>query len=609
MNRVRPRAQGEAMNQNSEIHSVCGRRDNQNSLRSRSCRSIAPFVTCAFFLCALLSAPSARAQSPLQFSISFPTSVRSEPLTGRVFVIVTKTNQPEPRIQLLSEGAPPFFGEDVTNLKPGQDAIIDADVPGYPLASLKDLPAGDYYVEAFLNVYTEFHRADGHTVWAHQDWIGELPTLAPGNPYSAVQKMHLDPEKGFDIHLSMDKVISDDEFTGSPILAQLAPPRETQWIKIIKFQSPSLTKFWGQPMYLGATILLPKDYDSHPNSYYPVVYNQGHFYQPIPWEFDTDASHETPEAAAAGKASGLGTGYEFYQAWISQNFPRFIMVTWQHPCPYFDDSYAVNSDACGPFGDAIMNELIPYIESHFRIIRQSYARIVEGGSTGGWESLALQLYHPKFFGGAWVFDPDPIDFRSFQQTNLYDENNAFDYQSPSTWFTLKKPWSRTPRGLVRSTVEETSHYEDILGPNGRSDYQLDGWWGIFCPVGPDGYPQAMWNMQTGEINHEVVNYAREHGYDLTDYAQTHWSEIGPDLVGKLHFFVGDMDSYYLNLAVYRMEDFLKTSKPFYDGSFAYGRPMKGHGWHPMTWADLLRDMAAQVKKNAPSNADTSLWNY
>jgi hypothetical protein len=562
-----------------------------------------------FFILVFCAAPRAFAQTPLQFTISFPASLRSQPLTGRLFVIITRTNQLEPRIQLLSEGAPPFFGKDVTNLQPGQDAIIDADVPGYPLRTLRDLPAGDYYVEALLNVYTEFHRADGHDIWAHLDWIGELPTLAPGNPHSEFQKVHLDPARGFDVRLSMDKLISADEFSKSPILASLAPPKETQWIKVIKFQSPSLTKFWGQPMYLGATILLPKDYDSHPNSYYPVVYNQGHFYQPIPWEFDTDPSDETPQAAAAGKASGLGTGYEFYQAWISQNFPRFIMVTWQHPCPYFDDSYAVNSDACGPFGDAIMNELVPYIETHFRIIRQSYARIVEGGSTGGWESLALQLYHPKFFGGAWVFDPDPIDFRSFQQTDLYQENNAFNYSSPSEWFTSKKPWSRTPRGLERSTVEETSHYEDVLGPNGRSDYQLDGWWGIFCPVGPDGYPRPMWNMQTGEIDHEVVNYARDHGYDLTNYAQTHWNEIGPDLVGKLHFFVGDMDSYYLNLAVYRMEDFLKTSKPYYDGSFAYGRPMKGHGWHPMTWADLLRDMAAQVKKNAPSSAVPSLWNY
>ncbi|HXT86893.1 MAG TPA: hypothetical protein VN745_07715, partial [Verrucomicrobiae bacterium] len=102
----------------------------------------------------------------------------------------------------------------------------------------------------------------------------------------------------------------------------------------------------------------------------------------------------------------------------------------------------------------------------------------------------------------------------------------------------------------------------------------------------------------------------DHGFDLTYYAQTHWKEIGVDLVGKLHFFVGDMDSYYLNLAVYGMEDFLKTMKdPYYGGTFDYGRPMKGHGWHPMTWRDLLGDIAAQVEKDAPSGSNTAQWNY
>jgi hypothetical protein len=568
----------------------------------------APII--AFGVLVLWAIQPAAARTSVQFELSFPASTHAQAITGRAFVIVTKSDKLEPRIQLLSEGTPPFFGKDVNELRANETVTIDANVPGYPLHSLSELPAGDYFVEAFLNIYTEFHRADGHTVWAHLDWVGELPSLAPGNLHSDIRKVHLDPAKGFDIRLTLDKTIAEDEFSKSPILAQLAPPKETQWIKVVKFQSPTLTKFWGHPMYLGATVLLPKDYASHPNSYYPVVYNQGHFYQPIPWEFDTDATHETPEAIAEGKASGLGTGYEFYQAWISEHFPRFIMVTWQHPCPYFDDSYAVNSAACGPFGDAIMNELIPYLETHFRILRQPYARIVEGGSTGGWESLALQVFHPEFFGQAWVFDPDPIDFRSFQQTDVYNENNAFSYNSPSTWLSLQKPWSRTPRGLVRSTVEEVSHYEDVLGPNGRSDYQLDGWWGIFCPVGSDGYPVPLWNMQTGEINHEAVNYARDHGYDLSYYIRTHWHEIGPDLVGKLHFFVGDMDSYYLNLAVYRMEDFLKsTTGPYYAGSFAYGRPMKGHGWHPMTWADLLRDMAAQVKRDAPKDADVAAWNY
>jgi hypothetical protein len=553
---------------------------------------------------------SAAAQAAERFEVSFPASVHAGPITGRAFVVVTRTNELEPRIQMLSEATPPFFGKDVRALAADQVITFDETAAGYPLRSLKDLPAGDYYVEALLNIYTEFHRSDGHNIWAHQDWIGELPTLAPGNLHSDIQKVHLDPASGLVIRLSLDKAISTDEFSQSKLLSSLAPAKETEWIKTVKFQSALLTKFWGQPMFLGATVLLPKGYDAHPDAHYPVVYNQGHFYQPIPWEFDPDPTKETHDAIEEGKRSGLGTGYEFYQAWNSDHFPRFIMVTFQHPCPYFDDSYAVNSANCGPFGDAVMNELIPYVESHFRIIREPYARVLEGGSTGGWESLALQAYHPKFFGGAWVFDPDPIDFQRFQLVDIYKDDSAFEYRRPGAWLGTPRPWSRTPEGQVRSTVEDVSHYEDMLGPNGRSDYQLDGWWAVFSPVGDDGYPVPLWDMQTGKISRKAAEYMRDHGFDLCQYIGAHWQEIGPDLVGKLHFYVGDMDSYYLNLAVYKMEEFLKTTaNPHYEGSFAYGRPLKGHGWHPMTWAELLQQISAEVAKDAPAGANISDWNY
>jgi hypothetical protein len=568
-------------------------------------------LTTALALClGMLSAGTAAAAPPTHFDISFPAAVRAQPVTGRVFVVISRTASPDPRVQVLSEESPPFFAADVHAMQPGQSVTINQTTPGYPLVSLKDLPAGDYYVEAWLNVYTEFHRADGHTIWAHMDWTGEIPSVAQGNLHSDVEKVHLDPGSGIDVHLLMNKEISGDDFKNDALLKTLAPPSEDKWIKVVKFQSKLLTQFWGQPMYLGATILLPKGYDEHPDAHYPVVFNQAHFYQYVPWEFDSDPKSETPEAAAAGKRSGLGTGYEFYQAWNSDNFPRFIMVTWQHPCPYFDDSYAVNSPNCGPFDDAIVQELIPYLESHFRMIRAPYARVLEGGSTGGWESLALQLFHPKFYGGAWVFDPDPIDFQAFQLVNIYKDENAFDYHAPGSWLVSLRPWSRSVQGQVRATVRDVSHYEDALGPNGRSDYQLDGWWAVFGPTGKDGYPAPLWDMQTGKIDPTVANYMRDHGMDLTDYARTHWPEIGPDLIGKLHFFVGDMDSYYLNLAVYRMQDFLEsTENPHYPATFEYGRPMKGHGWHPMTWAELLEQMATQVKQNAPADANTAQWNY
>jgi hypothetical protein len=542
--------------------------------------------------------------------ISFPQSVQNTPVTGRVFVVLTKSDKPDPRIQILEPASsPPFFAADVSNIRPGQAMVLDASSIGYPLTSINALPAGDYTAEAFLWKYVEYHRADGRTIWAPEQWGPQVFSVEPGTLYSATTKVHVDPKAGTTLHFTLDKVVSEKDIVS--LLGGEGYDTDTPWIKHIRILSPSLTKWWGRPIYLGATILLPKGYDQHPNSHYPVVYNQGHYYQPVPWDFTTDKSTETPAAAAAGKRGGTGTGYEFYEAWNSDNFPRFLMVTWQHPCPFFDDSYAVNTANCGPYADAIMNELVPYIETRFRVLREARARFTEGGSTGGWESLALQLQYPKFFGGAYVFDPDPIDLSAFQQIDLYHEDNAFWLQIPDDpWHKYAHYFERTPSGQPLASEEALSQYELVMGSHGRSQYQLDGWWAIFDPVGPDGYPAPMWNMQTGVIDKHVVQYAHDHGYDLVAYMKEHWPTIGPDLVGKLHFIVGDMDSYYLNLAVYKAEDLLTSLKdPDPKATFQYGRPMKGHGWHPMTWAQLLEEMAQDVRNNTPPGVSNAEWNY
>jgi hypothetical protein len=546
---------------------------------------------------------------PIAVCISFPSSVHRAPVTGRVFLFVSRSGNPDLRIQVLEPStSPPFFGKDVYALRPGHAAVIDAGDLGYPVRSLAQLPAGDYYVEGLLSIYTDYHRADGHTVWAPPQWGPQVFSLEPGNLHSAIEHVHLDPRRGISLSLSLDKIVGENELAN--LEGSEGYSNDTPWIKHVRILSPSLTRWWGRPVYLGATILLPKGYAQHPRSHYPVVYNQGHFYQPVPWEFTTDKGTETPEAIAEGKRSGLGTGYEFYEAWNSAHFPRFIMVTWQHPCPFFDDSYAVNTANCGPFADALMNELVPYVESHFRIIRKSYARIVEGGSTGGWESFALQIQHPDFFGGAWVFDPDPIDFDAFQLVDLYKDRSAFEMPSPEGgWQLFPRPWERTSQGQVVATNQDVSRYEEVMGSHGRSQYQLDGWWAIFDPAAADGYPVPMWNMSTGSIDRSVADYARDHGFDLDYYLQQNWHTIGPELAGKLHFVVGDMDNYYLNLAVYKVQDFLRSATdPQSDATFTYGRPMKGHGWHPMTWAQLLLDMTREVKANAGSD-DTAQWNY
>jgi len=507
--------------------------------------------------------------SKLRFEISFPSSVHPEAITGRVFVMITKDEKREPRLQAGSwSRSVPFFGLDVESMKPGEVAVIDESILGYPPKSLSEIPPGDYYVQGFVNIYTQFHRSDGHVIWAHMDqWEGQRFNRSPGNLHSEVKSVHLDPSSGYTIELSLDKVIPPVEV-----------PEDTKWVKRIKIQSKLLTEFWGHPIYLGAVILLPKGYDTHPDVSYPVHYIQGHFSLRAP--------------------GGFREGSSYYKTWTSDDFPRMIAVTFQHPCPYFDDSYAVNSENCGPYGDAIMTELIPYIEENFRIIRKPYARVLSGGSTGGWESLALQVFHPDFFGGTWTFFPDPIDFRYYQLVNIYEDENAFTKEYG--WLTLERPLMRDVHGQVLVTLRQMSQLEAVLGSKGRSGQQLDIWQAAYGPAGEDGYPKTLWDKLTGEIDSEVAQYYKK--YDLCHYIKENWSWLGPKLVGKLHLSCGDMDNFYLNEAVYELEQFLeKTKDPYYAGSFQYGRPRMGHGWTPYGRGRglLEREMAEHITKNAP----------
>ena len=547
--------------------------------------------------CAVWSKPK---PSGHRFEISFPASVRAQPVTGRVFVLVSRNKSPEPRLQVGHLGNTPLlFAVDVERWKPGKPALIDGAGLGFPLGSLQEIPAGDYFVQALLNVYTEFHRSDGHTLWAHRDqWEGQQFSTSPGNLYSEVQQVHLDPQSRYDVKLSLTKII-----------APVRVPPDTEWVRQVKIQSNLLTRFWGQPVYLGATVLLPKGYDAHPDVRYPVIYSQGHFSLSPPLGFQTDPPISTEAARSLRESMGIETGYEFYQAWNSDHLPRMIAVKFQHPTPFFDDSYAVNSVNNGPYGDSILTELIPYLEEHFRMIRKPYARLLTGGSTGGWESLALQLYHPDFFGGTWTFCPDPLDFRRYGTVNIYDDDNAFFAPHPE-WVQAERGLMRTAEGQVELTVRQFSQLEAVLGTKGRSAQQLEAWESVYGPVGDDGYPKPIWDKLTGKIDPEVATYMRDHGYDLRFYTETQWPNLGPQLAGKLHVYVGDMDNFYLNLAVYLFEGFLKTTKDPHDaGTFEYGRPKKGHGWQPMTRAELVRMMAEHVTKNAPPGENAAAWKY
>ena len=466
-------------------------------------------------------------------------------------------------------------------MRPGTPVVLDQDTLGYPVRNMAELPAGTYSVQALLHVYTKFERADGHTVWLPMDrGEGQQFHLAPGNLVSEPQTVALDPGRGFALEFALTKKIPP-----------IPTPPDTEYVKRVRLKSERVSKFWGRDMFMEASVLLPKGYDEHPDVHYPVLYYQGHHFENPPFFFPRQR--------------------RFYDAWLSDDFPRMIVVTVKHATPYYDDSYFMNSANNGPWDDAFLKELIPHLEKRFRMIPKGYARVLTGGSTGGWVSAALQIHHPKFFGGAWCFAPDPVDFRDFLNVDIYSDDNAF-VEPGYRWAAPERYMSRSVKGLPRVSVRQGSQLSAVLGSRGRSGEFLDNWSAVHGPAGPDGYPRLIWDHAAGKIDREVARYWRDHGFDLRHYLQTHWKDIGKDLVGKLHFGCGDMDDFYLNVALYRMEAFLEgTSNPHYGGSFKWGRPMVGHtvyGYAPYPMK-LLEVMADHIAKNAPAGENPQSWRY
>ncbi|RKY87217.1 hypothetical protein DRQ09_04800 [candidate division KSB1 bacterium] len=550
----------------------------------------------------------------LRFEISFDKSLCNKPLDGRMLLMISTDDRNEPRFQ-INDGPNTqlIFGINVDELEPGEKATIDETVFGYPLKSIAEIPSGEYWVQALLNRYETFHRSDGHTVKLPMDkGEGQRWNRKPGNLYSTPKKFWIDPSVNKTIKIVLDKKIPP-----------IPEPKDTKYIKHIKIQSKLLTKFWGRPMYLGACVLLPEGFDEHPEARYPLVINHGHF----PYTFT--GFRETPPDPnlipvyserfhwEGYNRTVQEYAYKFYKDWTGPDFPRMVVVKIQHANPYYDDSYAVNSENLGPYGDAITYELIPYIEKKFRCIGKGWARFLYGGSTGGWEALAVQIFYPDEYNGCWAACPDPIDFRAYTIVNIYKDKNA--YYVDSKWKKTPRPGHRNYLGKISATLEEMNHRELVLGTNSRSGEQWDIWEAVYSPVGENGYPKRIWNKMTGEIDHSVAEYWKEH-YDLRYILERDWKKIGPKLKGKIHIYCGDMDNYYLNNAVYLMEEFLENTKdPYYDGEVDYGDRAE-HCWNgdhtrPNAISRLryhqmfIPKILERILKTAPPGADLTSWRY
>jgi len=549
-------------------------------------------------------------------NVSFPASVSKTPLDGRVLLLLSNDPSEEPRMQIDdTPRSQQVFGGTVDGLKPGAAVRIGETTKGYPRVNLKDVPPGDYTIQAVLNIYQTFHLANGKTIKLAPDrGEGQHWNIAPGNLYSMPKKVHIG--SGGTIDISLDNVIPP-----------IAPIADTTYIRHIRIQSKLLTAFWGTPMYLSAVVLVPEGFDSHPEARYPEMVFEDHFvtgfsdFRTQPPDPDLKPEYSERFHLPAYNLIMQQEAYKNYQDWIAPATPRYLVIKIQHANPYYDDSYAVNSANLGPYGDAIETELMPAIEKQFHGIGQGWARFLYGGSTGGWESLAVQMFYPDDYNGAFVACPDPVDFHAYVTRDLYKDDNMFFTQGANK--RIEQPSMRNYLGQTLMSMRDNIAYEAALGDHGRSGEQFDIWQAVYSPQGADGYPQPIFDKDTGAIDHKTAEYWKQR-YDLDAILQRDWQTLGPKLQGKLHLYVGSDDTYFLNDAVYLMEDFLKTTGTPghgvpYDGEVKYG-PRAEHCWNgdptkPNAYSRLhynqmyLPQILERMEKTAPKGADLTSWRY
>ena len=547
------------------------------------------------------------------FEVSFSADLEKAAFDGRLLVMITKDTVTEPRFQINdSKDTGILVGKNVAQWTADKKEYIYASDLAYPLNTIGELASGTYYVQALLHKYDTFQLANGHTVQLPMDQgEGQHWNTSPKNIYSTPIKINYNSNQQGPIAIEITNEIPP-----------IPTVEDSKYIKHIKIKSKLLSEFWGRDMYLQANVLVPEGFKKDSKVRYPLMVFHGHFPKTI-GGFRTTPPTAPKNDTIFNKRFGI-TGYkyiqqkeayDFYRKWTSKTFPRFLVLQIQHQNPYYDDSYAVNSANLGPYGDAITYELIPHIESLFNGVGEGWGRFLYGGSTGGWEALAAQVFYPKEYNGCFAACPDPIDFRAYTVVDIYKDKNAY-YQKGPFKQTLR-PGQRDGKGHVKTQLIDMNRREYILGDNSRSGDQWDIWQAVYSPVGENGYPKPIWDKLTGEIDPEVANYWREN-YDLRYIMERDWSSIGNDLQGKINIYCGDMDNYYLNNAVVLTEEFLEsTSDPYYNGEVDYGNNAE-HCWNgdqenPNHISRLrynimyLDKIKARLKRTAPKNHRLKNW--
>jgi hypothetical protein len=473
--------------------------------------------------------------APLRFEISVADGLLDRPEDGRLFIILGRAKAPEPRTLVgeVTVSAPPLFGADVHAFGPGSTGVIDQVAVGFPFSDMSRLPEDDFFLQAVFDRSRDLRALN-----------------APGNLYSKPVPQHINPRTGGTIRLQLTEAVAAEKL-----------PNETEFERFLKIPSKLLSDFHGRPIFLRAGVILPRDFDKEPDRRYPIRVHIG----------------------------GYGSRYSMLPRVPREpDAPRMVVLVLDGAGP-LGDPYQVNSDNHGPYGDAITRELIPHVEAKFRCIGKPHARVLDGGSTGGWVALALQVFYPDFFNGAWASCPDSVDFRSFQLINIYEDSNAYVDSNGR-----ELAAARNRRGQTRMTMRLECQLENVLG-RGDSFTMSGGQWGAwnatYGPRGADGRPVPIWDPKTGKIDKSVLEHWKK--YDLRIILEQNWATLAPKLRGKLHIWVGEADDYFLNNAVHRLDKALAALDPPYAGTIAYGTG-EMHCWRGISEREMMDQMAAAI---------------
>ena len=444
----------------------------------------------------LLTAVPVLSAAEQQFDLSFPAAVRSEPFTGRVYVLFSKKPN-EPRSGPAWFNTEPFVSLDVTDWKPDTPLTIAAGTPGllaYPR------PLAEISLDGFK----------AQAVARFNPWERTVGTGA-GNAYSPV--VTLEANRAEPVAMKLESLVAPREF------------RDTKWSKLIEVPSKLLSDFHHREVSLRGAVLLPASYYDEPERRYPVIYE-------IPGFGGTHFEARREEPLKEQNEGGV----------------EFLRVFLDPSCPLGHHVFADSANN-GPVGQAFTTEFIPELERRYRAIAEPGARFLTGHSSGGWSSLWLQVAYPDLFGGVWSQAPDPVDFRDFQRIDLYRAGENM-YRTPAG--------ERRP--LARRGTEPVLWYDDfvkmetVLGPGG----QIHSFEAVFSPRGEDGRPRLVFDRETGAVDTAVAETWRK--YDIRLILEENWPALEPRLRGKLHVFMGDLDTFYLDGATRLLKQSLADLK-------------------------------------------------